>query len=346
LRTTSRSTAARAFNWERQDIDYHASRWCRARTTCTARCFDRTARCAHLSLREDTHATEVQPRLEAGPLQRDRLELHRHHDREPGEDRRVRDRSAREWLGGLLGTEASLFYYKLRELPDLHAQQLADATPEFVVINANNAEVYGAEVNARVTPWQGGYVNVNFGWLETQFLDFLTVLQVRERPPNRFPFIAGREIQNSGNPVLNSPRFKVSITAEQTIPLGKYGFLIPRYDGAWSDITYYDRPRGVAFRTSPTTSSTCRRIRSLSAPTGSTERGSATGRPTGGSRSPAGCATSRQGVQELRLRRLDLLPDEHLFRRRPAHLRRHRHRHVLKSERGATESRSRALAAG
>jgi outer membrane receptor protein involved in Fe transport len=36
----------------------------------------------------------------------------------------------------------------------------------------------------------------------------------------------------------------VSITAEQAIPIGKYGFLIPRYDGAWSDTTYYDARKG------------------------------------------------------------------------------------------------------
>jgi outer membrane receptor protein involved in Fe transport len=86
-------------------------------------------------------------------------------------------------------------------------------------------------------------VNVNFGWLETQFLDFLLIQQA-EDTVNGFQTVLNRELQNSGNPLLNSPRFKVAITAEQAIPLGKWGYLIPRYDGAWSDDTYYDATKG------------------------------------------------------------------------------------------------------
>ena len=56
--------------------------------------------------------------------------------------------------------------------------------------------------------------------------------------------VVTREIQNSGNPLLNSPKFKVSITAEQTIPLGRLGSLTPRYDGVWTDVTYFDASKG------------------------------------------------------------------------------------------------------
>jgi iron complex outermembrane receptor protein len=54
-----------------------------------------------------------------------------------------------------------------------------------------------------------------------------------------------KEAQNSGNPLLNSPRFKVSMTAEQTFPLGKLGSFILRYDGVWTDKTYYDPTKGA-----------------------------------------------------------------------------------------------------
>jgi iron complex outermembrane receptor protein len=84
---------------------------------------------------------------------------------------------------------------------------------------------------------------VNFGWLETQFLDFLVLQQTTIISDIGFQ-VVNRELQNSGNPLLNSPRFKVAITAEQAIPIGHYGYLIPRYDGAWSDDTYYDASKG------------------------------------------------------------------------------------------------------
>jgi Outer membrane receptor proteins, mostly Fe transport len=149
-----------------------------------------------------------------------------------------------EWFGGMLSTEASLFYYNYKGYQIFTAQQFAGSGPEFIVINANDAEVYGAEVNATVrAPWQGGYVNVNFGWLESQFLDFVLLQQAIVNLRGGQQTI-NRELQNSGHPLLNSPRFKVAITAEQALPLGKYGYLIPRYDGSWTDDTYYDATKG------------------------------------------------------------------------------------------------------
>jgi iron complex outermembrane receptor protein len=148
-----------------------------------------------------------------------------------------------EWFGGIFGLEGSLFYYNYRNYQIFTAQQFANSSPEFVVINANDAEVYGAEANVLLRPWAGGYVNVNFGWLETQFLDFTLLQQLTVNCPTG-SCIINRELQNSGHPLLNSPRFKVAITAEQAIPFWHWGYLIPRYDGAWSDDTYYDATKG------------------------------------------------------------------------------------------------------
>jgi outer membrane receptor protein involved in Fe transport len=148
-----------------------------------------------------------------------------------------------EWFGGILGGEASFFYYNYKDYQIFTAQQFAGSAPEFIVVNANDAEVYGADVTALLRPWAGGYVNVNFGWLETQFLDF-TLLQQEIVTFHGAQTTINRELQNSGHPLLNSPKYKVAITAEQAIPLGKYGYLVPRYDAAWSDTTYYDATKG------------------------------------------------------------------------------------------------------
>src|SRR5262249_21266689 len=85
--------------------------------------------------------------------------------------------------------------------------------------------------------------NVRFGWLESEFLDFV-LLQQAAISTGAGQQIINREIQNSGNPLLNSPHFKVSITTEQTVPIGHWGYVALRYDGAWSDTTYYDATKG------------------------------------------------------------------------------------------------------
>ncbi len=149
------------------------------------------------------------------------------------------------WFDGRLGIDLSTFYYDYTDYQIFIAQQFAQSSPEFVIINANDAEVYGAEIDAVLRPWLGAFMNVRFGWLETQFLDFVQIQQEVITDPDIAGFVTvNRELQNTGNPLLNSPRFKVSLTAEQTLPLGRWGSLTARYDGVWTDTTYYDATGG------------------------------------------------------------------------------------------------------
>jgi outer membrane receptor protein involved in Fe transport len=147
------------------------------------------------------------------------------------------------WLEGRLNLDLSLFYYSYSDYQIFIAQQFEGGNPEFVILNANDAEVFGAEIDAVGRPWDGAFVNVRFGWLESQFLDFVQVQQSTFRFGAQ-SVVANKEIQNTGNTLLNSPRFKVSLTGEQTLPLGRYGSITARYDGVWTDTTYFDATEG------------------------------------------------------------------------------------------------------
>jgi outer membrane receptor protein involved in Fe transport len=147
------------------------------------------------------------------------------------------------WFEGRLGLDTSLFYYSYENYQIFTAQQFAGGNPEFVILNANNAQVYGAEIDAIARPWPGAFANVRFGWLQTEFLDFVQ-LQQEQTSAGGVLVIVNRVIQNTGNQLLNSPQFKVSLTGEQTIPLGRFGSLTGRYDGVWTDTTYYDATEG------------------------------------------------------------------------------------------------------
>ena len=56
--------------------------------------------------------------------------------------------------------------------------------------------------------------------------------------------VVNRELVNTGNQVLNAPRFKVSMTGEQTLQLDRWGSFTARYDGVWTDTTYFDATEG------------------------------------------------------------------------------------------------------
>jgi outer membrane receptor protein involved in Fe transport len=147
------------------------------------------------------------------------------------------------WFEGRLGLDTSLFYYSYQNYQIFTAQQFSGGQPEFVILNANSAQVYGAEVDAIARPWPGAFANVRFGWLQTEFLDFVQVQQ-EETSLGGVLVVVNRVVQNTGNQLLNSPQFKVSLTGEQTIPLGRYGSLTARYDGVWTDTTFFDATEG------------------------------------------------------------------------------------------------------
>lgn len=149
------------------------------------------------------------------------------------------------WFDGSLNVDGSFFTYDYSNYQVFTAQQFFGGNTEFVVLNADSAEVYGIEVDGNARPWTGGFLQVRFSWLETQFNDFTRTDQfLRQGGGMGDPFVT-REQQNAGNPLLNSPRFKVSLTAQQEFSLGRYGALVLRYDGVWTDKSFFDQTAGV-----------------------------------------------------------------------------------------------------
>lgn len=148
------------------------------------------------------------------------------------------------WFDGRLGLDAQLFYYDYTNYQIFTIQQQLGGQPEFVVLNANDTRVYGAEADVSARPWAGAFVQARFSWLDSRFLDFTQVQLSRLPVGLTSSIIVKREINNSGHPTLNSPKFKFSLTAEQMVPIGRYGSLTARYDGAWTDDTFYDATEG------------------------------------------------------------------------------------------------------
>jgi iron complex outermembrane receptor protein len=147
------------------------------------------------------------------------------------------------WFQGRLGLNGSLFHYDYENYQIFTVEIPLGGSPEFVVINASDAINYGAEVDAVLRPLPGTFLQARFSWLESQFIDFVQSQATQQQLGLR-SVVFVQEIDNSGNRLLNSPQFTVSLTAEQTIPLGRYGSLTARWDGAWTDDTFFDATEG------------------------------------------------------------------------------------------------------
>ena len=147
------------------------------------------------------------------------------------------------WFHNALSLNAALFYYTYDDYQLFTIEADYGTLPAFVVLSVDNAEVYGGELDVVARPWLGAYYEVRGSWLESRFVDFVSQQAVRKRVGGTAVTLI-REIDSTGNRLLNSPQFKISFSVEQALPLGKYGAIIPRYDGVWTDESFFDPTEG------------------------------------------------------------------------------------------------------
>lgn len=148
------------------------------------------------------------------------------------------------WLDGRATAKASLFYYDYENYQVFITQNDAGTPPQQIVINANDAQVYGAEFEGSVKPARGLTIYARFSWLESEFLDFTNDVFRTIPSPQPPPVIVPITLDYTGNRLPNTPRYKVSLTAEYRLDLGRYGWLVPRYDYVWTDDFFFDPSQG------------------------------------------------------------------------------------------------------
>ena len=151
------------------------------------------------------------------------------------------------WLDERVTLRGAFFYYKYDNYQVFVFEDNPGRPPTLEIINANDAQVYGVEIDADIKPLEGWVPDllddlnlaVRFGWLESEYLDFTdTVLRLKGQ--SSIPVT----VDFSGNALINSPRFQVSGTAEWPFDLGYWGTIIPRYDFTWSDDIYFNPAEG------------------------------------------------------------------------------------------------------
>jgi iron complex outermembrane receptor protein len=154
------------------------------------------------------------------------------------------------WLDRRISLAGSFFYYRYEnyQIFLFHDSAAAAEPPTLEIVNAKQAENFGVELEGALQPLDGWAprllsglrLSANFGWLHGEYLDFTTFQKISfgSGPPANF------SLDYSGKRLQNSPEYKVSGTAEWTFDLGRFGYLIPRYDVNWSDDVFFDPNEG------------------------------------------------------------------------------------------------------
>lgn len=149
------------------------------------------------------------------------------------------------WFDERLSLGGAAFWYLYENYQIFVVTNDASSPPQRVVINANDAQLYGAELEATLEPTEALLMDLRVGWLESKFLDFSDTGFRQQDDPNSNQTVAFFFTNDyNGNRLPNTPRFKVSASAQYTLELGRYGEIVPRYELNWSDEVFFDPSEG------------------------------------------------------------------------------------------------------
>jgi iron complex outermembrane receptor protein len=136
------------------------------------------------------------------------------------------------------------FYYDYKNLQIFQLKNESGGVPVNTLLNAQDADVYGVELEVDVTPLQGfvpeAFENLrifgSFAWLQSEYTDFKNF---------RINFIGSVQVpvteDFSGNRLINSPEFSFAGYVQWLFGLGEMGQLGPRVDVSFKDKVYFNQ---------------------------------------------------------------------------------------------------------
>jgi iron complex outermembrane receptor protein len=158
------------------------------------------------------------------------------------------------WFDNRLGLNLTGFYYDYQDLQVFIIEQTPLGYPIPKLANAEDATVYGVELDLQTEPLEGLYITLNAAWVESEYNDFVVSFtdiirfpRQRGQPAPDPPTIARpRKFDYSGNTLIASPNWSATGSIEYDIPVpgeivGRgLGTLTPRFSFSWKDDMLYD----------------------------------------------------------------------------------------------------------
>jgi len=130
----------------------------------------------------------------------------------------------RDWFDKRLRTNVAAFYYDYTDVHGYSRTLLGVA-----LSNANDAKIYGAEVEVTARPVSALTLNGSVSYLSTSYEDFIT-----------FDY-DNNLVDVSGNIMPHAPEWKIVAGAQYVFQIGDFGFLTPRGDLTWTDDVFHDQ---------------------------------------------------------------------------------------------------------
>jgi len=161
------------------------------------------------------------------------------------------------WFDRRLMFNVTGFYYDYQDLQVFVIQQTPLGYPISKLVNAADSVVYGVELDLGAEPLPGLNLTYNFAWVYSEYLDFTVGYTETFRPPRPCrtcprpdPVLIPRTYDYTGNPLIASPSFSMTGSAEYELPLpgtlfgSGLGTLTPRFSFSWKDQIFFDACSG------------------------------------------------------------------------------------------------------
>ena len=146
------------------------------------------------------------------------------------------------WFDNQLTLNGSVFYYDFQNIQIFQLTNAALGAPVQQLINAEDSDIYGAELELRAHPLyqrapesiDGLEVFASFGWLHAEYTEFIN--EISQFTEQGFEVIIIED--NSGNRLVNAPEF--AFAGYVSWPLeGSFGTLTPRFDWSYKSKVYF-----------------------------------------------------------------------------------------------------------
>ena len=139
------------------------------------------------------------------------------------------------WFDDRLAFDAAVFRYWYHDLQVFDIVNEVGELPTRKLLNGD-AKIRGAEVELRVKPLPGLLLSANFGWLDSEFKDFVVTKSVASPRGGS----ESADFDYAGNPLVAAPEWNFAGIAEFEMPLFGWGSLIPHWDVDYRSKAYFD----------------------------------------------------------------------------------------------------------
>ena len=158
------------------------------------------------------------------------------------------------WFDNQLTLNGAVFYYDYQDIQIFQLRNSAGALPVNQLINAEDADIYGAEIEVRTQPLYGFVPEsidglelfLSFGWLNSKYTEFI----------NTISFVDDNGVESflvedySGNRLINSP--ELAFAGYASWPLrSRFGVLTPRFDWTYKSKVFFSAQNNDAISQKP-----------------------------------------------------------------------------------------------